>query len=194
MPITTTLIAGGLNIGMSAGKFFGGLKDKKEGKERLENLDDPFFEIPDEVQENVDLNQQLANEGIQKQEKNFYRDSLKEDEANTISSFQTRKGGMDGAEIVGRNNRLAAKDLLIADANKRLENTRSLIKSKEKMADYKTMQFDINEMQPFERGYNYANALIGSGEQNMYGALSDLTKSTTTLATGLNSPQPTTDK
>lgn len=57
------------------------------------------------------------------------------------------------------------------------------------LAPYKEKEFDINQFQPYQQAQQAAAALLSSGEQNAYGAITGMSRIGTTLA-GLMSDTP----
>lgn len=177
-------VGAGLNQGAAAYKFFEGRKQKKKGEKMLDSLQDPNYTIPQEIFENVATSEMMANEGMPAAQKNFYADNIASTQANAIEGFKGRKAGLVGAEVLSEQSNVSNRELLAMDADRRIDNLRYMMDKKNTLADFKNLEFDINVMQPFERNYNYAHALIGAGQQNKVGAVDDYAKSMGSLASG----------
>ncbi len=156
MPVTAGLIAGGAQL--IGGLFKGGKarRQKREGRRLLAEAGDPDYVIPSEIT-------QAAAEGLPQQQYDQAMKNIQRQQMQAISGAQDRRGGLASIGKIQDNTNNATLGLDVADAKARQQNQRTL-------AQYKDKAWDWNTRQRFERKYNYAQSLIGAGNQNAAGA------------------------
>ena len=152
MPVTAGLIAGGVNL--IGGLFKGGKarRQRKKGERLLKEAGDPDYTIPEEVTK-------AAAEGLPQQQYDNAMKNIQRQQLMAIKSSQDRRGGLASVGRIQDNTNNATLNLDSADAQARQQNQRTL-------AQYKDKAWDWNTKQRFERKYNYAQSLIGAGNQN----------------------------
>lgn len=91
----------------------------------------------------------------------------------TASSPAEAAAAMVGAVRGGQD---VMGDVGIAAAGQKISNERQLIEQYGKMGMLEGKQFDINELMPYLQDMQAASALLGSSEQNVYGALSSFSE------------------
>jgi hypothetical protein len=147
------LIGGGLNLIGGLIKGAQGKKQRKEGRKLLGEAGDPDYTIPGEIT-------QAASEGLPSEQYNNAMKNIQRQQATAISSSQDRRGAGGLIGRIQRSTNDATLGLDSADATARRQNQRTL-------ATYKDKAWDWNTRQRFERKYNYAQSLIGAGNQNI---------------------------
>lgn len=167
-PLTISAIIGGAQT-------LGGLAQTMYGKSKAEGLKRPTFEIPKELQEKLTLQQIRAMQGMDDATKQEYLKNI-----DRMSFFTNRVASRAGVPQA-----LATTYQQKADAIGRLAAAEDEAKARrmseyygglQDMAEAKTKQFDINQMQPYLQQAKASQALIGAGLQNLYGGLSSLGK------------------
>lgn len=183
-PVTMAIIAGGAQAVSSGYKFHQGVKQKKKGEKKLSSLVEAKYRIPDEAFEAERIADNLSKTGLSENSKDFYADQAAKTQVQTIRSGVGRKGGTSSAEFADANSRDYLREVMMLDSEKRLENNRLLIEQKNNLVDLRNLEFDINELQPYLREREYAEALIGAGITNKTDAVTEFAGTATSLANG----------
>lgn len=152
MPVTAGLIAGGANLIGSIFKGGKARRQRKKGEKLLAEAGDPDYNIPEEITT-------AAAEGLPQQQYDNAMKNIQRQQLMAIKSSQDRRGGLGTVGRIQDNTNNATLNLDSADAQARQQNKRTL-------AQYKDKAWDWNTRQRFERKYNYAQSLIGAGNQN----------------------------
>lgn len=179
--LTAAIVGGSLALGSSAYKIGVGAKQKKDAKKLLKGIEDPNYQTPSYIKDNLATAQRRATEGISAAEENAFLDNTASAEANLVSSYRTRKGGTAGAVAAGENRRKSNRDLLILDAKQRQENELQLMKQRQIMGDYADKEFQINTLDKFGRELNYARSLEAAGMNNINNGLDDIASAGTSI-------------
>lgn len=173
--------------GASAYKIGVGVKQRKEAKKLYKDIEDPNYQTPSYIKDNLATAQRRATEGISAAEENAFLDNTASSEANLISAYRTRKGGTAGAVAAGENRRKSNRDLLILDAKQRQENELQLMKQRQLMGEYADKEFQVNTLDKFGRELNYARSLEGAAMNNINNGLDDMVSSGLSLASSYQS-------
>lgn len=156
--------AAGLLVG--AGGALIGANQKKKGNVLL-NTPYPNMPIPKEVLDTQEMAKIAANEGLPSQ---VYAKAMKNIQRNTNSAIRTatnRRGGLGLIGTINREANDAMGNLDAADATAMARNRTQLYDVNNNVAGWKNRQWDWNQKQKYQRDYNYAQQLIGSGNANI---------------------------
>ena len=169
MPVTASVVAGGLSSAFGAYQY---LKGQQLAKKAVR----PTYDIPQELQNKMTTAQMMALEGMSEQERKQYLDNLQRVANFQMSEMGTRKAGLVGAAELGQTQADAVKNLAVESEKMRQENKRYLGQVQSEMAGQKAQQWQLNELQPYQSQIEAANAMQGSGIQNVWSGLGTIQK------------------
>lgn len=180
MPVTSMLMStlgsggGGGGIGQSTANMASGLLtgivgfgQRKSGKKILKGLEQPTYNIPNEVLQNQKMAQQAAAEGLPSQQYNNAMKNIQRTQAALLSGATDRRSALMALPRIQQQMNDATMNLDTADANARMQNQRTLYGINNTVGQYRDKAFQINQMNPYERKYQYGMGLLGAGNQNI---------------------------
>lgn len=142
---------------------------------RKYRMERPEYEIPQEIEQQLGLRQQLLNArmpGARAAERNIQ-------EAQAQSMYGAQQAGSDSASLLaaaagsqGTSNR-SLRDLQIREAQDYERRVQGLERAQGVMAGYRDKEFQINQMDPYQEASATRSALIEGGIQNISSALGD---------------------
>jgi len=151
---------GGASTTLGAVQLAYGLYKQKRNKR-------PTYEIPQEIQQNLNQAQQMALQGIPEEQKQQYLTNLQRGSAQALASSGSRRGGLAGIAGINQQQNDAYGNLMSMDAQARAQNQGILMGQRQTMADYRDQAFQINKSNPYYEQTAQNNAMIGAGMQNM---------------------------
>lgn len=180
MPDITSLIgaanpyaAGAQALGGLIGSAVGFFQQRKANK-LLKRLSYPLESIPKEVFQNQEQAKINANTGLPSEQYNQAMKNIQRQQLFALKSANDRRGGLgliSGLNAQGNN---AIENLDVANAKQRLANEQTLMNVNNQVAGWRDKVWDWNTRQKYIRDYNYAMALKGQGNQNLYSGLDKL--------------------
>jgi hypothetical protein len=135
----------------------------------LSRKERPEYKIPSEISQNLSQAEMMALEGLPSEQKQQFIEN-----AQRTSQFRLKAGSersVDVIEKAAQGEVDANRNLLSADSAAKFQNINTLMGKRDVMAGYKDKAFEVNEMQPFMAQMQAAQAMKGSGMQNVYGGL-----------------------
>ena len=153
--------AGGLiNLGV-------GISQRHKGKKMLKDLGEaPIESIPNEVLQNQKMAQLRANTGLPSEQYNAAMKNLQRNQMMVLRAGQDRRGGL--ALVGGSQQGLddSTLKLDVANANARMQNERTLYGINNQVGNWRDKVWQNNVNNVWNRKYQYANSLLGAGNQN----------------------------
>ncbi len=162
-------IAGGLISGITG--FFQKRKAKKLLREAGEQ---PHYQIPSEILRNQKQAELNAQEGLPSQQDNNAMKNIQRNQASALAGSLDRRGGLMALSGIQQRSNDATMNLDAQDAMARMRNQQTLYNVGNTTAQYRDKAWNTNELQPWQRKYNYAQQLLGAGNQNFTGGLEKL--------------------
>lgn len=169
------LIIGGVSAASGLISGITGLFQKNKGKKLLKNLHYPTETIPQELLQNQQQARINANVGMPSEQYNQAMRNIQRQQLMALRGAQDRRGGLAvlGGLQQGANDALLKLDS--ENAQQRLNNQRALYGINTQVANTRRDLFDKNVRQKYIQDYNYAQGLIGAGNQNFVGGLDKIT-------------------
>lgn len=158
-------IAGGLVSGVAG--FF----QRRSAKKMLNSLQRPGYTIPEEVKRSQKMAEMSALEGLPQQQYNKAMQNIQRQQSNAMSAASDRRSALMALPASQQAATDATLNLDVADANARMQNQKTLYGQNAIMGQYKDKAFQINQMQPFQEKQQYAQSLLGAGNQNLIGGI-----------------------
>ena len=162
-------IAGGLVSGITG--FF----QKRQAKKLLKAAgEQPLYNIPQEILRNQKQAELNAQEGLPSQQYNNAMKNIQTSQRNALSSSLDRRSALMALPSIQRSANNAYGNLDSQDAQARRQNQQTLYNVGNTTAQYRDKAWNTNELQPWQRKYNYGMQLLGAGYQNFTGGLEKL--------------------
>jgi len=152
-----------------------GIFQRAKGRRLLKQAgESPLQHIPTEVLQNQQQAQINANQGLPREQYNQAIKNLQRQQMMALRGALDRRGGL--ATLAG--NQQAFNDSLtnldVENAKARIKNQNTLYGINNNVAGWKDKIWNNNVKAPWERKYQYAQSLIGSGNQNATTGLDQL--------------------
>lgn len=168
----SALAAGAIIGGVGAlAKTGMGIYQQRKGTRMLEEQEDPQYQASEFIKRNLATAERFEDEGIASEVKSDFMRSVDRSVAGAQEQTQSLGGGTRGVGAIVQSGVDAYSDLLSQDALARERNRAIAMSARERMADEERTEFQINELDPFERDRNYALGLQGAGMQNIAGGI-----------------------
>jgi len=165
----------GVSAATGIAKSIHGANEKKKAEQEQANLKPAFYKIQQEYQQNRDIAAQQAEQGMPSAQRDYQTQESQRGLGAGIGA--TLQGGGDVNNIArllqGYNQQVGAT--AASDAQMHLENINRFFERNKDLAGQKTMQWSLNEYQPYERKLNELKQRMAVGEQNEWGGISDAT-------------------
>lgn len=161
-------------VGQSVSGLIGGivgLGQRRQARRLLRNLHRPTYNIPNEVLQNQKMAQLAANQGLPSAQYAQAMQNISRQQNQALQNTMDRRGGL---MTIAQNQQSANDAMLnldVANANARLQNQRTLYGVNSDLAGYRDKAFEVNQMQPYQQKFQYANSLLGAGNQNIMGGI-----------------------
>lgn len=154
----------GLKLGLGVFQTIKGARD-------LSKLKRPEYGIPEEISRNLSEAERQALEGLPAEQKLQYVQNIERGMQSGLKNLSSRKGGTAGVADLVRSQNDAFTNLVSMDAAARQQNRMFANQARGEMAAYKDKAFAINKMDPYQQKLEAGQANVGSGLQNIFGAL-----------------------
>jgi hypothetical protein len=148
-----------------------GFFQKRQGKKLLANTPYPTYNIPNEVLQNQQVAQNMANEGLPSQQYQQGVKNIQRQQSAALSASADRKSGVESIGAIDQQTNDALGKLDVANAQARIANQRNLMNVNNQVAGYRDKAFNWNQKNKYLQNYNYAMGLIGAGNQNLVGGI-----------------------
>lgn len=132
----------------------------------------PDYVIPQEFQDNLAMAQQMAQVGLPQQQYNNALNGISRNQAGVLAAISRSANPIGVASVVRATND-ATNNLNVADANARQNNQRLLLQQRGIMGNQQLAKQDWDKFSRYRENAQAAQALKGSGLQNIYGAVND---------------------
>lgn len=170
MPIPILAVAA---LAKSGYDYFSARKKEKQAEEERANLKTPFYKIQDEYYQNRNIAAQNAEQGLPSSTRNYYNEELQRGLSSGISA--TEQGGGSPNDIAGLYD-IYSKSLdrtAALDAQAKLGNIEKFMTANKELAGQKTIQYSLNEYQPYQRKLKEITERIGASQINQNNALNN---------------------
>lgn len=144
-----------------------GIAQRAKGKKLLKQLGEaPAESIPNEILQNQKQAQLNANVGLPSEQYNNAMKNLQRNQMIALRGASDRRGALS----ILSNSQQAMDDgtlkLDVADANARMQNQRTLYGINNTVGNWRDKIWQNNVNNPYMRKYQYAQSLLGAGNQN----------------------------
>lgn len=184
MPVTASLIGGGVNLlgGLFKGLVGGG--QKKKGNKILNGLQYPTEQVPGEEIENQNLARQQAATGLPSEQYANAMKNIQRQQLVALRGAQDRRGGLASIAGIQQGTNDATLNLDAKNAQMKVANQQNLMNTNNRLASWKDKVWQNNVMGKYNQQYNYGMGLLGAGNQNVAGGLDQATAGFGRIAAG----------
>jgi hypothetical protein len=170
-----------------------GLRDEKKSKRELARLNRPLYGIQSEYYKNENIAEQMAGQGYTSVAKDYMTSEAGRGLSSTIGALTQTGAGINdiskSLDVYSRNIRQIGAE----DAEKQLQNMQYFMNTNKDLAGQKTMQWTINEYQPYQAKLKELQERSAAAQQNIWGGLGTILGATSAANTA-NSNQGLLDK
>ena len=159
-----------------------GIYQTYKGNQLAKNNIRPKYEIPDVIKQQLNTAELQAIEGLPEQQRQNYIDSMMQQYTTAISASNDRRGGLSSIASLQNSMNDSNKSLLAMDAQARQNNINALQNTRSNYANYVDKQFELNQLNPFMEKAQAAQAMKGSGMQNIMGGIKGAVSSVVTAS------------
>ena len=187
------LLAVGAGVGLlGAGmQFFGGRSQEKAGKKALANLKMPSTEIPQELLDQLSDAEKRQVMGLRPEQKAEFVKNMQRSKQEQLKRTSDLKGGLLGLQQSTSQEQDAFNNLISMDAaayeQNRAAKEAAVNAARQNVAGWKQRQQDI-AMQNYQQQVDAANAQIGAGQQNKFGAFGTLANTALGIGSAMYKP------
>lgn len=186
MPVSSILMGSllgggggaGQGIANAAGGLIGGITglfQKNKAKKLLNAAgEQPLYNIPQEILKNQKQAELNAAEGMPSEQYNNAMKGIQESQRNALSGALDRRSALMSLPSIQRQTNNAYGNLASQSAQMRRQNQQTLYNVGNTTAQYRDKAWNYNQLQPWQRKYNYGMQLLGAGNQNFTGGLEKL--------------------
>lgn len=179
-----SMIGGMIEGSAGIAQTVGGYVLYKKGKEAMEALVRPEFEIPEEIRQNLTQAQLLTLEGLPTEQQQKFVEDIQRTMQSSLAALKDRGTGLANVPILAQQQMDAFQILFGQNVTAQKAGQADLAQARGTMAGYKDVQFNINQMQPYIQDYLTAEAEMGAGLTNIFGGVSTIASSGQTFAGG----------
>lgn len=168
MPLTAAAVA---TAGVGAAQLISGASKEKKAKQELARLHQPLYGIQPEYYENRNIMASEAGQGIPSITKDYLTSEAGKGLGTGISALTQTGGGVnDISKLMDVYNR-SLRNIGAEDAETHLKNIQYFANANKDLAGQKTMQWTINEYQPYQAKLKELTKRREAAEQNIWGGL-----------------------
>jgi hypothetical protein len=169
-----SLASAGVSLLGGIGKTIFGGKELRDTKKELSRLKKPEYEIESEYFQNERLGASLAQQGLTQQAKDYYTEEAGRGLGAGISGVLGAGGNANMISgLLDQYNR-GIEQISVQDAEKQTANIQNYMQSTKDLAGQKTMQWAINEYQPYQNKLKELTQRRGAAYQNLFGGIGDI--------------------
>lgn len=187
MPLGGGLVVGAAaaNLVKSGFDFFGVNSQKKKDEAELARLTPAFYKIQDEYTQNRNDAAGLAQGGLTQGAKDYYGDQAGRGLGTGVSGILSAGGSPNDIAKLFDNYNTGIKSLGVADSEEKINNIKYFHQVNKDLAGQKTIQWGVNEYQPYQNKLKELTQRIGADKLNKNNALNSAIGSVSAIGTGM---------
>jgi len=181
------VVVGGASLIYGVAKDASAKKKEKAALREKESMKRPFEKVQDEYFQNKNIAEQIATGGITDASKNEYQ--RQQDKGITAGVSALEEGGGDINQIAKLFDNYSAKTTTLAaeDSVQHQRNIEYYMGVNKDVAGQKTIQYGVNELQPYENKLKELSQRISAEKQNAENGANQAIGSAASIATSLSS-------
>jgi len=178
------LLAIGLGISAAAGaaKSIFGAKQAAEGRRLAARNTRPEFDIAKEYFDNQALAANLAQSGLPASSLDYYTRNLERGLSSSTGAMLQAGGGPNAIAGAFDQYSQGLSGVAAADAQAKTQNIRYLMDRNKDIAEQRTMQWSLNQYEPYKDRALTASQLQAQGTENLFGGISQVGSSLASMS------------
>ena len=187
MPLGGALTVGAAGLGVVKGgiDFFSANKQLKEDKAELAGLAPAFYKVQDEYYGNKNSAAELAQGGLTQGSKDFYGDMAGRGLGTGVSATLQAGGSPNDISRIFDSYNQGIKSLASADSEAQINNIKYFHQVNKDLAGQKTIQWSVNEYQPYQNKLKELTERINADKQNKNNAINSVIGGVSSAGTAL---------
>lgn len=157
-------------------KGLSGIVDIFGGKKRARNNVRPMAQVNENYLKNVALAEQMGRQGLPQQQYNLGLQNIQRNQSGVLGALSRSSNPNAGLQGLLRASNDATMGLDVQNANARLNNQRFAFGQRANLAQDQQRVWDWNQKGKYLEEAQAAAQQIGSGKQNAFGSLTDLSQ------------------
>lgn len=160
----------GTAVGALVGAGYGlysGLHQKSEARKMMQSNPYPTQPVPQGIQQNATQANRMALQGLPSAQYQEAMKNIQRQQASAIIGAQNRRAGMDAISSTNQTTNDAYQQLSAQDAAARRQNIQTAYGQNQTLGQYQNQAFDWNQKNKYLQTYQYAQSLMGAGNQNV---------------------------
>ena len=149
-----------------------GLVQSSKARRELEGLEQPFYKIQNELFQNRNLAANQAQMGVPQATMDYMTGETQRGLGTSVSALRQTGGSANNVADLFAQYQRGIQQNAAMDAQQRVANLGSFLKENQEIAGQKTMQWTINEFQPFQNKTAMLQNQIAQGNQMMGAGIS----------------------
>jgi len=183
MPAFAAAAIAQTGIGLAQG--ISGMIQASKARKELEGLEQPFYKIQNEIFQNRNLAANQAQMGVPQATMDYMTAETQRGLGTSLSTLKQTGGSANNvAELFSAYQRGIQQNAAM-DAQQRVVNLGQFMKENQTLAGQKTMQWAINEFQPFQNKVQALQQRIAQGGQQMGAGISAALGGAAAYGTGM---------
>lgn len=185
MPVPLLAVAAGAGLVKSGFDYFGAKSAEKKADEELASLKRPFYKVQNEYYQNRNLAQEQAQGGLTATAKDYYTNQTERGLGTGISAIQQTGGSPNDIAKLFDNYENGLFNVAAQDSMLQKQNIGQLMATNKDLAGQKTIQWSLNELQPYENKLKELTQRKGAAQINANNALNSAVGTIGATSTGL---------
>lgn len=185
VPAAISIAPAALGALASGAKAIAGNDQLKKDKAELGRLKTPFYKIQDEYDQNRWGAAELAGGGYTQEAKDFFSDQTSRGLGSSISGTLQARGSVNDINKIFDSYNNSVRNFAAEDSQKQIDNIRYFHKTNSDLAGQKTMQWAINEYQPYQNKLKELTQRISADKQNVWQGIQGVVGAGQAAVTGL---------
>jgi hypothetical protein len=165
-------IAGLAQTAIGSAQAIAGMIQAKKARKELEGLEQPFYKIQGELFQNRDLAASQAQMGVPQATMDYMTSETQRGLGTSLSTIKQTGGSANNVTDLFAAYQRGIQQNAAMDAQQRVSNLGQFMTQNAEVAGQKTMQWTINEFQPFQNKVQMLQQRIAQGNQMIGGGAS----------------------
>lgn len=171
VPAAVALAPAALGFLSNAGQAISGALNLKDDKAELSRLTPAFYKVQKEYDENRNQALGLAQSGITQTAKDYYTDTAGAGLGTGIDALRQLGGNPNDVARLMSSYNDSIRKVMAEDSEKQIGNIKYFQQVNKDLAGQKTMQWSINEYQPYQNKLKELTQRIAADKQNIWGGV-----------------------
>lgn len=174
-----------VGVGTSIYKGVKASSAEDKAREELSNLKPSFYKIQDEYNQNRNLSASMAGQGLPTATRDYQTAENQKGFGSGVSAIEQAGGSPSDIAKLYSGFTNSVNQTGAEDANLQFKNMQYFMKANQDLAGQKTIQWDVNEYNPYQNKLKEITQRIGASQINQNNALNEGVSSIGSLGTSL---------